>query len=115
MEQFHSASSVITSNQDDTSEPYHIWHIHQVKELLWTTEGCTERCEVEGDQTTNKTGTDERLEQMKDITLKYVTMPGSSWKSFFQSLQSASRYKLILKNLNTDDTTINLENSSRVE
>ena len=53
-----------------------------------------------------------RLEKLKYVKLKSVTMPGSSWNSFFPSLQSASLTSLILKNLNIDDITINLENSS---
>ena len=41
-------------------------------------------------------------------------MPGSSWNSFFPSLQSESLTKVIFKKVNTDDLTITLENSSRL-
>ena len=55
-----------------------------------------------------------RLEQLKYVRLKSVTMPGSSWNSFFRSVQSAHLNQLTLKNSNIDDITINLENISRL-
>ena len=55
-----------------------------------------------------------RLERLAFVILQSVSMPGSSWNSCFQSPQSPSLTSLILTNLNTDDITINLENSSRI-
>lgn len=62
----------------------------------------------------SKMGLPTRLEQLEHVRFQSVSMPGSSWISFIQSLQSASLTELILRNLNTDDININLENRCRV-
>ena len=53
------------------------------------------------------------LVQLKHVKLQSVTMPGSSWNSFFPSLQSPSLTWLMLKNLNIDE--IKFPNCERLE
>ena len=57
-----------------------------------------------------------RLEGLKYVSLHSVTMLGSSsWNTFFQILRSPPLTQLKVKNVDIDDTTINLENGSGLE
>ena len=55
------------------------------------------------------------LEKLCSVNLQSVTMPELSWNSFFSSLQSKPQIELILQNLNIDNITINLENSTGLQ